>query len=115
MDTSTAVNSSLTLLPPSLGRLSEVAHNLWWSWTLEARELFETIDPTLWFLSEAGPAGPAGRRSVISPSLLGSAPTLRRVLRKQEKLVRHPPHRFDKDDHRLLLRRIRPAYIRPYL
>ena len=33
-----------------LSRLSELAYNLWWSWKPEARQLFETIDPTLWRL-----------------------------------------------------------------
>lgn len=42
-------------LPGDLNRLSELAHNLWWSWKPEARQLFETIDPTLWRLSHHNP------------------------------------------------------------
>ena len=42
-------------LPQSLNRLPELAQNLWWSWTLEARQLFEVIDPTLWFLTSHNP------------------------------------------------------------
>ncbi|WP_447979872.1 alpha-glucan family phosphorylase [Candidatus Nitrospira bockiana] len=42
-------------LPGGLNRLSELAHNLWWSWKPEARQLFETIDPTLWRLSHHNP------------------------------------------------------------
>ncbi|MET0515305.1 MAG: alpha-glucan family phosphorylase [Nitrospiraceae bacterium] len=42
-------------LPRSLHRLAELAHNLWWSWTPVARSLFETIDPTLWFLTHHNP------------------------------------------------------------
>jgi glycogen phosphorylase len=42
-------------LPGALNRLLEVAYNLWWSWNPEARELFETIDPTLWRLSHHNP------------------------------------------------------------
>jgi len=42
-------------LPGGLHRLSELAYNLWWSWNPEARELFETIDPTLWRLSHHNP------------------------------------------------------------
>ena len=38
-----------------LSRLSELAFNLWWSWKPEARQLFETIDPTLWRLSHHNP------------------------------------------------------------
>ncbi len=41
--------------PGGLSRLSELAYNLWWSWTPEARQLFETIDPTLWRLSHHNP------------------------------------------------------------
>jgi starch phosphorylase len=42
-------------LPGGLSRLSELAYNLWWSWNPAARELFETIDPTLWRLSHHNP------------------------------------------------------------
>jgi len=42
-------------LPPSLSRLWEVAHNLWWSWHTEARSLFENLDRTLWKLTSHNP------------------------------------------------------------
>jgi glucan phosphorylase len=42
-------------LPRALGRLGELANNLWWSWKPEARRLFETIDPTLWRLTHHNP------------------------------------------------------------
>ncbi|MCL1850416.1 MAG: alpha-glucan family phosphorylase [Bacteroidetes bacterium] len=32
-----------TKLPENLNKLEELAHNLWWSWNYEARELFEEI------------------------------------------------------------------------
>jgi glycogen phosphorylase len=32
-------------LPPSLERLRDLAHNLWWAWSPVARELFVRIDP----------------------------------------------------------------------
>ena len=35
-------------LPEKLSKLSEIAHNLWWSWHNEAQELFYTIDSELW-------------------------------------------------------------------
>ena len=41
--------------PSGLTRLSELAQNLWWSWTPEARRLFEAIDPTLWVLCHHNP------------------------------------------------------------
>jgi starch phosphorylase len=42
-------------LPSALGRLRDLADNLWWSWKPEARRLFETIDPTLWRLTNHNP------------------------------------------------------------
>ena len=35
-------------LPESLKVLDEIAHNLWWSWSNEATELFKSIDAKLW-------------------------------------------------------------------
>lgn len=35
-------------LPAPIGGLPALAANLWWSWSLEARELFRAIDPLLW-------------------------------------------------------------------
>ena len=42
-------------IPAGLSRLLELAHNLWWSWTPEARGLFQYIDPTLWILTHHNP------------------------------------------------------------
>jgi starch phosphorylase len=35
-------------VPEKIGRLPELAYNLWWSWTPEARELFRRLDYPLW-------------------------------------------------------------------
>ena len=35
-------------LPKSIGRLNEIAGNLWWSWNTEFLRLFKTIDVDLW-------------------------------------------------------------------
>ena len=35
-------------LPREIQRLHDLAHNVWWSWTPQARELFEQFDPALW-------------------------------------------------------------------
>ena len=37
-----------TSIPQALQPLDEIAHNLWWSWSHEAKELFKTLDPQLW-------------------------------------------------------------------
>ena len=48
MDTSQTATGLPNGIPSGLSRLMELAQNLWWSWTPEARRLFEYIDPTLW-------------------------------------------------------------------
>ena len=35
-------------VPPAFARLVDLAYNLWWSWTPEARRMFSVIDPLLW-------------------------------------------------------------------
>jgi starch phosphorylase len=42
-------------MPKKLGRLPELAYNLWWSWTLEARNLFKRLDYPLWRSSQHNP------------------------------------------------------------
>ncbi len=39
---------SASKLPRRIEGLSELAYNLWWSWHIEARELFKVIDRPLW-------------------------------------------------------------------
>jgi len=36
------------MLPERIGRLNELANNLWWSWHPQARELFRALDYPLW-------------------------------------------------------------------
>ncbi len=42
-------------LPTEFTNLSELAHNLWWSWSFEAQEVFSHFDPTLWRLTHQNP------------------------------------------------------------
>ncbi len=35
-------------VPAELEKLSELAHNIWWSWNYEATELFRDLDSALW-------------------------------------------------------------------
>ncbi|NDV59852.1 glycosyltransferase family 1 protein [Bacteroides sp. 519] len=37
-----------SFVPEELGKLSEIARNIWWSWNYEATELFRDLDPELW-------------------------------------------------------------------
>jgi len=55
VDTPRTADTSSHAIPSGLSRLKELAQNLWWSWTPEARRLFEYIDPTLWMLTHNNP------------------------------------------------------------
>jgi len=47
--------SSGLKIPERIGRLEELANNLWWSWHLPGRELFRALDYPLWRLSGHNP------------------------------------------------------------
>ena len=42
-------------LPKRIGKLSEIANNLWWSWNTEFLRLFKIIDRDLWETCEKNP------------------------------------------------------------
>jgi starch phosphorylase len=42
-------------VPRRLERLPELAHNLFWTWQVESRELFRLLDPELWEATEHNP------------------------------------------------------------
>jgi len=42
-------------LPSEIGRLRELAYNLWWSWHPSVLELFAHLDPKTWNESENNP------------------------------------------------------------
>ncbi|MDD5127867.1 MAG: alpha-glucan family phosphorylase [Dehalococcoidales bacterium] len=44
-----------TIIPQRIGRLEELAHNLWWSWHEPARQLFRAVDYSQWRLSGHNP------------------------------------------------------------
>ncbi len=37
-----------SILPEELKCLDEIAHNVWWAWNYEARDLFRDLDPELY-------------------------------------------------------------------
>ena len=43
-----AKSVGMTPVPERIGRLIEIAYNLWWTWHPEAQELFKRIDAQLW-------------------------------------------------------------------
>ncbi|HEU4940764.1 MAG TPA: DUF3417 domain-containing protein, partial [Candidatus Eisenbacteria bacterium] len=47
--------TQLPAMPPELARLPELSRNLWWSWHPEARDLFRSLDETLWRRSRHNP------------------------------------------------------------
>lgn len=42
-------------LPEELKVLEEIAHNLWWSWSPKAKDMFCKLDPQLWNKTECNP------------------------------------------------------------
>jgi starch phosphorylase len=42
-------------LPQRIGRLGELAYNVWWSWNPDASALFQYLDKTLWALTQNNP------------------------------------------------------------
>lgn len=42
-------------MPDKLRRLPELAYNLWWSWTADAREIFRRLDFPLWRATQHNP------------------------------------------------------------
>ena len=57
-------------IPQRIGRLDELANNLWWSWHDQARQLFRTLDYPLWRQSGHNPVK---ELDDISPDALQAA------------------------------------------
>ena len=64
--------SAVSRLPERIGRLEELANNLWWSWHPQARDLFRALDYPLWRL---GGHNPVKQLHEISPDKLEAAAT----------------------------------------
>jgi len=46
---------SKLILPKRIERLDELAHNLWWSWHQQARDLFRAVDYPMWRITGHNP------------------------------------------------------------
>ena len=57
-------------IPQRIGRLEELANNLWWSWHTQGRDLFRALDYPLWRLSGHNPVK---QLREISPDKLAAA------------------------------------------
>jgi starch phosphorylase len=51
----TSLGSKIPYLPERISGLNAIAHNLWWSWSRDARALFRAIDQPLWHLTRHNP------------------------------------------------------------
>ena len=45
----------MSQLPGDVNRLDELAHDLWWSWNADARNVFRRLDYPLWRLTAHNP------------------------------------------------------------
>lgn len=61
-------------LPQSIARLADLSQNLWWSWRLDARRLFESVDPVLWSHSHHNPVQVLSKVSADRLAALASDP-----------------------------------------
>src|SRR6476661_10195205 len=64
-------------IPERLGRLSELAADLWWTWNTEAREVFRRLDYPLWRQTAHNPVLMLRN---VSPELFEAAATNDRFL-----------------------------------
>jgi len=60
------------MLPERIGRLDELANNLWWSWHNQARQLFRALDYPLWRMSGHNPVK---QLHEVNPDTLQAAAT----------------------------------------
>lgn len=57
-------------MPARISRLYELAYNLWWSWHVEAQELYAELDPALW---ERVNHNPVRQLAEVAPERLEAA------------------------------------------
>lgn len=68
--------------PAKIGRLPELAHNLWWSWNPHARALFKRLDLTLWRSTQHNPVQMLREMSVEQLEAAASDPAFFRHYNK---------------------------------
>ena len=88
-------------LPPSLARLSDLAYNLYWSWTPRAQALYEDLDASLWDRLQHNPVRlllevPQARldEAAANPYLVSTLRTLRLHLARLRRLAADDPARL---------------------
>ena len=111
----------MTQLPDRINRLDELAHDLWWSWTPDARSVFRRLDYPLWRQTAHNPvrmlqlipprrARARGRRSrVARASTTARSPARRGARRAATRGASASIRELAGQVDRLLLRRVRAA------
>jgi starch phosphorylase len=82
-------------LPARIEGLSELAMNLWWSWSREARRLFRSIDPALWHLTRHNPLELLCR---IDPERLAACASDSDFLRGYDEVLTRMRHEISSGD-----------------
>lgn len=75
-DMAEAVHALELTLPLVLRPLARVAYNYWWSWSVEGRELFESLDPALWERTGGNPVRLLYDLSVARSEALAADPAV---------------------------------------
>lgn len=71
-------------IPEKISRLPELAYNLWWSWTLDARNLFKKLDYPLWRSTQHNPVA---MLHLMSPQVLENAAQDAAFVRRYNKVM----------------------------
>ena len=82
-------------IPEKIKRLGELAYNLWWSWTPEARELFRRLDYPLWRRTKHNPVQ---MLQEISPVALAEAANDAAFVRRYNKVMLKFDHMRNTDE-----------------
>jgi len=79
-------------LPARIEGLSALAMNLWWSWSREARALFQSIDVALWHRTRHNPLELLCR---VEPARLAACASDSDFLRRYDDVIQRMEHEAD--------------------
>jgi starch phosphorylase len=86
-------------LPPALSRLSQLAHNAFWSWEPAVRNVFRRLDPALWSACGHNPVSMLGRIPQATLERLASDPRYIALYRRACERYDAYMHRGDPGAH----------------
>ena len=84
--------SSIPYLPARIEGLAEIAMNLWWSWSREARALFHSIDEALWHRTRHNPLELLCR---VDPARIAACASDSEFLRRYDEVMERMAHEAD--------------------